>query len=72
LVFVDCPVKARHSETGYSICDFRNLPFRNPKLFKADNLHNHLDAWKDIDPSEEVFSGFDSFSEITQLFSLSV
>jgi len=47
------------------------LPFRNPKLFKADNLHNHLDAWKDIGPIEEVFSGFDSFSEIVPSYFLS-
>ena len=36
-----------------SICDFRNV-FQKSKLLKADNLHNHLDAWKDIDTSEEV------------------
>jgi len=54
-----------------SICDFRNLPFRKPKLFKAGNLHNHLYAWKDIDPSEEVLSGFYSFSEIVPSYFLS-
>jgi hypothetical protein len=30
-----------------------------------------LDAWKDIDPSEEVLSGFDSFSEILPSYFLS-
>ena len=53
-----------------SICDFRNA-FQKSKLLKADNLHNHLDAWKDIDPSEEVLSGFDSFSEIVPSYFLS-
>ena len=53
-----------------SICDFRNA-FQKSKLFKAYNLHNHLDVWKDIDPSEEVLSGFDSFSEIVPSYFLS-
>jgi hypothetical protein len=42
-------------------------------VLKADNLHNHrgLDAWKYIDTSEEVLSGFDSFSEIVPSYFLS-
>ena len=53
-----------------SICDFRNA-FQKSKLLKAYNLHNHLDVWKDIDPSEEVLIGFDSFSEIVPSYFLS-
>lgn len=40
-------------------------------MFKVDNQYNHLEAWKDIDPSEEVLSSFDSFSEIVPSYFLS-
>ena len=53
-----------------SICDLRNA-FQKSKLLKTYNLHNHLDVWKDIDSSEEVLSGFDSFSEIVPSYFLS-
>jgi hypothetical protein len=49
-----------------SICDIRTVSFRN-----LNCLHNHLDAWKDIDTSEEVLSGFNSFSEIVPSYFLS-
>ena len=47
------------------------MDFQKSKLLKADNLHNHLDVWKDIDPSQEVWSGFDFFSEIVPSYFLS-
>ena len=34
--------------------DFENLLFTDPGFFTAGNLHNHLDAWRDISPSSEA------------------
>jgi hypothetical protein len=36
--------------------DFENLSFTDPGFFTAGNLHNHLDAWRDISPSSTSYS----------------
>lgn len=41
-----------------SICDFKNVPSRNAKLFKDGSLHNHLDAWKDTDSFSEIVTSY--------------
>lgn len=37
-----------------SIFDVENLPFRQPESFITGNLHKHLEAWRELNPSAEV------------------
>ena len=47
---------------------FENLSFTDPGFFTAGNLHNHLDAWRDISPSSEVISWLENGVNIQTYF----
>ena len=48
--------------------DFENLSFTDPGFFTAGNLHNQLDAWRDISPSSEVISWLENGVNIQKYF----
>ena len=50
-----------------SVAQSRNFDFENLS-FTAGNLHNHLDAWRDISPSSEVISWLENGVNIQTYF----
>ena len=48
--------------------DFENLTFRQPESFIAGNLHRHLDAWRELNPSSEVLEWLENGVDIENYF----